>query len=350
MKNLHRPIPKSKILEGLKKSTTLSSSTMDKTMNASANISSARKTTPSSLLTKTSATTQARKSIVRKIGDEKPKNTIRSMFQKQLEKSRTAESPQMDNEINPTVIELYNEEQSIDSISTSLVTGSLHKRLTRRNSITVQTPTKTAPKLNANIEISSVPSNVKKRRCTMFIPSKISFDEEEEEEDTTRNKTTITQDKSNQDGNRTVNKTVEMEICNGPSNDEANKSNSKVRQLLNTELMKTSRDIRTNGLANMFAPSNVSVRRRTTYTPQHMDETKVQNSTSVTPMSLLTQRRKTMNVNANVIVSSPRSAAKITAAISDALTETKSCDAVLTPTNKTITGKIALSFFSNFLL
>lgn len=350
MKNLHRPIPKSKILEGLKKSNTLvSSSSIDKTLNSSPNVSSTRTSTPLGLIKKTTTTIQSRKSVANlKLVEEKPKNTIRSMFQKQMEKSRILDSSQMNGGILDevdTVPNITNQTTDLDSEKQELngdnethgiclVTGSLHKRLTRRNSITVQTPTKTPLKSNANAEISSVLSSAKKRRCTMFTPSKISFDEKEE--DIMGNKTNnTTQDKNNQDGDKTVNKTVEMEICNGPSNGVANKCNNKVRQLLNTELLvNTPRDKGPNGIANSFAQPNSSVRRRTTYTPQIMDETKVQNNTtissSITPISSSVQRRKTMNMNANA--STPRT-------IPDALIETKSCDAVLTPTNKN-TGKI----------
>ncbi|XP_055311627.1 microcephalin isoform X2 [Sitodiplosis mosellana] len=341
MKNLHRPIPKSKILEGLKKScATLSSSnaTIDKTMKASP----ARKTTSSCLTTTKSTTTaiQARKSIGRKLAvDEKPKNTIRSMFKKQLEKSQTLENSQLNGDaltLDDVVVTTQKPvgqmakaepeekgEQIVDNVTngTCLVSGSLHKRLTRRNSMSLQTPTKTPLKSNANAEISSVLSSVKKqRRCTMFTPSKFSIDEDDEA------------DGNGRDGNQTVNKTVEMEICNGV----ANKCNSKVRQILNTELVQKTPVVgkKPNGIANMFAQPNSSLRRRTTYTPQVMDETKVQTTTtSSTPISSssITQRRKTMNVNA--MASTPRS----TSTIPDALIETKSCDAVLTPTNKQIT-------------
>lgn len=336
MKNLHRPIPKAKILEGLKKSTTFSSSLPSNSISASPNVSSARKTIQSSLTTKSTSMIQARKSLgARKLVDEKPKNTIRSMFQKQLEKSRIQECSQTSDDTfdevanapnsskQTTYVEPEKEESNVDKESngTCLVTGSLHKRLTRRNSITVQTPTKSILKSNANAEISSVLSSAKKRRCTMFTPSKVSIDE---------NETNTTPDKNSQDGNNTVNKTIEMEICNGPTNGVvSNKCNSKVRQMLNNELLQnTPRDKK----IHTFIQPNSS-HRRTTYTPLGMDETKVQNST-ITPISSSTQRQKTMNVNA--MASTPRST--IISNMPDALIETKSCDAILTPTNK-ITGK-----------
>lgn len=341
MKNLHRPIPKAKILEGLKKSTTFSSSLISNSIS-SPNVSTARKTIQSSLTTKSTSMIQARKSLGgRKLVDEKPKNTIRSMFQKQLEKSRIQECSQTSDDTFDEVVKAPNstnqttdvepekEESNFDKESnvgvesngTCLVTGSLHKRLTRRNSMTVQTPTKSILKSNVNPEISSVLSSVKKRRLTMFTPSKVSIDE---------NEATTTPEKLSQDGNNTINKTVEMDICNGPINDVvSNKCNSKVRQMLNNELLlNTPREKK---ITTFIQPN--SSHRRTTYTPLGMDETKVQNST-ITPISSATQRRKTMNVNA--IASTPRSTT--TRTMPDALIETKSCDAILTPTNK-ITGK-----------
>ncbi|XP_031632861.1 uncharacterized protein LOC116346784 isoform X2 [Contarinia nasturtii] len=91
MKNLHRPIPKSKILEGLKKhnesdSSISTSSVIDKT--PSPNLMDTYLNRKSLAPTTLPKVTQSRKSIFKKV-DEKPKNTIRSMFMKQLEKSRT---------------------------------------------------------------------------------------------------------------------------------------------------------------------------------------------------------------------------------------------------------------------
>lgn len=368
MKNLHRPIPKSKILESLKKTGTApsssqssSSAAIDRTMNASASVTLARKAASLCVPTKPTTTSmiQARKSLGRKLAVDakQQKNTIRSMFQKQLEKSQTLESSQLNgdttlnNEVNtPETVDqmadvepTQKDEQIVENATnagTSLVTGSLHKRLTRRNSMSMQTPTKNTPlKSNANAEISSVLSSVKKnRRCTMFTPSKCSIEEDDE---TDRNSLNVI--------NKTVNKTVEMELCNGgPAKTATNKCNSKVRQILNTELLQKTPTVvrKPNGIANVFAAPNSSLRRRTTYTPQVMDETNVQSFSSSTPVVTpsMAQRRKTMNVNA--MASTPRSTMSKTSSILDELIETKSCDAVLTPTNKPTNGKNNLHTFA----
>lgn len=319
MKNLHRPIPKSKILEEFKKQLNdvpdSSLSTSNGIVNStvmSPNISQ-RVLTKKSILASGGETTvtkpnQSRKSLGKiKFCNEKPKNTIRSLFEKQLEKSRI-ESSQINSSSDAEADKTNNIDETLDlskskidektNDANCLVTvGSLHKRLTRRNSITLQTPTK-----KPNIEEeSSIMSSTKKRRCTMFTPSKPSIEEEEEGDDIQIdiNKTIVRDDGIVNDGNKTVNKLIPMEICNfEPKNKETNKCNSRVRQLLNEELSKTPSNVKeSTGNSNKILPMNSSsLRRRTTYTPHAMEETKVQNNFTGTPISL-TQRRKTMNIN-----------------------------------------------------
>lgn len=209
-----------------------------------------------------------------------------------------------------------------DDSSYSTVAGSLHKRVTRRNSMLIQTPTKSILKTDP----SPVKSSMKKRRCTMFAPSiGSSIDEDEDDLENTKNGDKDTHDKND----RTINKTVAMEMCNEPTVDnEKNKSISKVRQLLNKELLKTPRD---NGSNGTTVAGRLNLRRRTTYTPQVMEETKVQNS-SITPVAAAvnSQRRKTINANANA--NTPAATTR-TVFNTPELIETKSCDAILTPTN-----------------
>lgn len=341
MKNLHRPIPKSKILEGLKKCSEIDSllSTSNGIINSSIispNVSQKaliKKSTPSKITTKFS---QTRTSIGKIKSDEKPKNTIRLLFQRQLEKSSIESSQLTANAVNENATQIIDSNDMVaeplknntkmdeETNDSCLVTGSLHKRLTRRNSITLQTPTK-----KPDMQVASILSSTKKRRCTMFTPSKPSIEEAEEDEiQIDRNKTVV--DKSTTAGNKTVNITMAMEICNEPKKDEAKKCNSRVRELLNSELSKTPSNKVANGAANKFLQSTTSLRRRTTYTPLEMEKTQIQTNAS-TPISS-TQRRKTMNLSANT---TPLSAVK---RLPDAFIETKSCNAVLTPINNKTTG------------
>lgn len=391
MKNLHRPIPKSKILETLKKrdddslvpissSSSLANATVKHQVDSTANVSHtspwARKTTASILSTTTTsakpkATTQGRKSLAKK-PVEQPKNTIRSMFEKQLEKSRTESSQQLNGtlsgtldematlNINDTVVaanELQTQTPNGKSKSAvnqngskegevCIMTGSLHKRLTRRNSFLMQTPTKSILKTDAGP--SSAQNSAKKRRCTMFAPSfKDSIDEENISDcsmaaaaNDNKNDTVSAINK-----NRTVNKTIAMELCNQSKTEPdttTNKCNSKVRQLLNTELsVKVAHD-RSGSMNGTAATATATVkvvhpksnlRRRTTYTPQVMEETKVQIS-SITPTQTK-QRRKTINANANSNANFITDSRTIN---TPELIETKSCDAILTPTNN-VTSK-----------
>lgn len=349
MKNLHRPIPKSKILEELKKthdSSSILSSTVNKTVvNGSPNVSQ-RKTTACVPIKATSS----RKSIAPKNLDAKPKHTIRSMFAKQLEKSRIENSqsingtidritsldlsdPASADEQSPQKQQNDKETEADEEVTSTeqtgditLVTGSLHKRLTRRNSMTIPTPTKTAPKPTTTV---STPNSAMKRRRTMFTPSFKGSIQEEQDSSIDGNSTATTDKTILAAGDKTVNKSVAMDVCSTSKNHDtaAVKSNSKVRQLLNNELMRTPRESGKSGLESQFALPSSRLARRTTYTSQVMDETNVQ-STTITPV---TKRRMTMNTNA---IKTPRS--KL--ANSPELNESKSCDAILTPTNQ-IPGK-----------
>lgn len=341
MKNLQRPIPKSKILETLKKrddsSSLLSvSNAPNTTVRSTSHVvhqSPWNRKTTASIVTTATATTSAkpnssRKSLIKK-PDEKPKNTIRLMFAKQLEKSRAGDSQlngtlggalsematlnisDTANEVDQTPKTKPTSEEKPDELN--IVTGPLHKRVTRRNSMLMQTPSKDDKK--TEVASVSVRSSAKKRRCTMFAPSfKESIDEDDGD--------LATNAKANGADvkNGTINKTVEMDVCNN-LNTVANKSASKVRDLLNADLLKTPRDNTLNGTVMKPVGAKSNLRRKTTYTPQVMEETQLQNTT-VTPIP--TQRRKTMNVKANAALE---------------LIETKSCDAILTPTSSAAPSK-----------
>lgn len=427
MKNLHRPIPKSKILEELKKtnenrgnqSATASRTTSLLSSSSMISQSMVQNGTPNNLqrsLAQRKATTTIdgatikigsnRKSLNKKpaLNDQKPKNTIRSMFAKQLEMSQREKS-QINGAIDQITTlnindnkESENKEQHATGNDAShndddktaatvtqtantngeeiLVNGSLHKRLTRRNSMTLRTPTKSTPTAAAKSDdiVPTTPSSIKKRRCTMFTPSlKASIEEDifdasisennvtastqsTDSTVTSSNKTVLVTDK-------TLNKSTSMDVCNQsrPRNTMSiSQSNSKVRQLLNDDLSKNSCEASSiteasssssmSGIeGNKFLQPKIRLplhTRRTTFTAQPMDETKVlhcndnNSSTSSTPVSL-TKRRVTMNINGRADVDvgvglgTPHS--KVVRNLPE-LNKSNSCDAILTPTNK-ITGE-----------
>lgn len=301
----------------------------------------------------------SRKSLGKKL-TEKPKNTIRSMFEKQFEQSRIENSQLIGTidkitslDINDTMDSVKTTtteiaslskqteepEQNVQEKSTSvtnsksilsdctLVNGSLHKRLTRRNSITIQTPTKCPPNSNTTVR---TPNSITKRRRTMFTPlHKAPIDEEHNSNDASG--TTAKTDETVIDTNKTVHKSIVMDICNQlNSTNEPIKTNNKVRQWLNGELPKCARDTGLYGIDGKFIEPKLRLPRRTTLTAQAMDETKVHSATS-TPISL-TKRRNTMCIKPNA---TPRTQLQCSP---PTLNESKSCDAILTPTNK-ILGK-----------
>lgn len=402
MKNLQRPIPKSKILEELKKandshanqSATVASKTAPSSQslisqslvstNSSPNITQRKAATAS---TKPS---QSRKSLSKKV--EKPKNTIQSMFAKQLEKSQREnsqingtidqittlninDSNAISGQVSETVDETTANDRDINPSQEILVNGSLHKRLTRRNSMTLRTPSKSITTTQSDDIVPATPSSIKKRRCTMFTPSlKLSIEEEISDTkvscDATASKTTntpasassssttdSTQTSSNKTvivANKTLNKSIAMDVCNVQSKARetrnagaVTKGNSIVRQLLNDDLSKSSHE--SSSLLGTSASSmegsqflQPKIRlplqtRRTTFTVQSMDETKVLQSSSnigatsgtSTPVSL-TKRRNTLNTNARTATPLSKVGAE--------LNKSNSCDAILTPTNK-INGK-----------
>lgn len=363
MKNLHRKISKAKLLQDLKKMDESKNSSVLTSLAGAKTLNTTTKSAEPKRLSTTFKVTTTRKSVGPKT-EVKQTNTIRSMFEKQAEKSRIENSqaneslnevandsvviedtvnqsnfseseietvPQLD--ISPQKDETEATEDTTNTTETPtdetvLVTGNLHNRLTRRNSISISTPTKTSPKKatpqkmtgNTAILLGSA-----RKRHTLFIPTMNATVEETEQN--------LSLAKNDTTPNKTINKSVPMEICADPN---VNKCNSQVRQLLDTELTNTqiagpNRSVsenRSDLLKSTFR------RRYTVYTPQPMDETKARGST-ITPFS--SPRRKTMI---------PRGASKIKPLNGSPpeTDETQSCDAVLTPASNSIAGEFLIIF------
>lgn len=121
-----------------------------------------RKSLSTSIAVKKSASgTQSRKTMNGNV--EQPKNTIRSMFQKQMEKSQSANdsiSEQL------AAIDLTVMPASPKPSEKTIMPGSLHKRVTRRNSMTM------SQESGDEIDHTSVPTPTNKiaGRKTMFTP------------------------------------------------------------------------------------------------------------------------------------------------------------------------------------
>lgn len=269
--------------------------------------------------------------------DEKPKNTIVSMFMKKMAKTKE-ESGQAATTSNDSVDVIESTPTKADE--GILQPGGLHKRLTRRNSITLQTPTKTnaqsVDSMNNESVHPSTPSSVKRRRCTMFTPSARTESIEEEQDSSPT-------EKGSKLENKTINESRPMEICGDPKQSEGiAKFNNKTRQMILNGLPKTpAASFQTSLNGNMRSTSELSstqrssiLRRRTLYTPQPMDETNVLNG-DVTP----TNRRKTMNFNET---KSPTFMPENPSELNDST----SCDAILMPSNSKLAGKWYLMHFA----
>lgn len=361
MKNLHRKISKAKLLQGLKKMDESKNSSVSTSLASAKTLNTTTKSAQPKRLSTTFKVTTIRKSVGPKT-EVKQHNTIRSMFEKQAEKSRI-ENSQANESLNEVANDSVVSEDTVNQSSfsepeietvpplginpqkdgteategktnttetptdeTVLVTGNLHNRLTRRNSISISTPTKTSPNKatpqkktgNTAILLGSA-----RKRHTLFIPTMNATVEETEQN--------LSLAKNDTTPNKTINECVPMEICANPN---AKKCNSLVRQLLDTELVNTpiagpNRSVTENRkdlLKSTFR------RRNTVYTPQPMDETKARGST-ITPFS--SPRRKTMI---------PRGASKIKPLNSSPpeMAETQSCDAVLTPASNSIAGQFLI--------
>lgn len=179
------------------------------------------------------------------------KNTIKSMFQKQLEKSQSPDDSISD---KLAAIDLKIATPTPTATDDILVAGSLHKRVTRRNSVS------SLQASDDECEQSTVatPRNKKPSRKTMFTP-RIS---DVVEEDKPAN-------------NKTVNQTTSMVLdatTNGNGNDtKASEKNSIIV------------DTPTDGVNQKQWLLNSLAKRKTFYTPKPVDETSMLES-RMTPL------------------------------------------------------------------
>lgn len=340
MQNLYREIAKFKLIVEKRKENDSNPSSTKSTSSSTASASkkpSSKAQNTKRLSLPQAKTNTTRKSIAKTESTAvKPKNTIRSMFQKQMEKSKieNSEFSQLENttfngnsmnsngrsngddkqeEEGDAIVNSTNESVVNETI---LVPGSAHKRLTRRNSMSIQTPTKLSSQLN--VSSTSLNSGRKQRRTLFTQTLKTSIEEND-----------VSNEKPISIANQTTLNSQEMDVCE--SNDKTvatNKCNSQVRQLLNAELAKKSLTSTPNGKSNFGEVQSISsrLRRRTMYTPQPMDETDMQNDSIDTIDA--TKRRKTINPNSTIKPS------RFTVGNPPELESTQSCDAILTSTNK----------------
>lgn len=355
MKNLHRKIPKAKLLKGLKKMDESKNSSVSTSLVNSKTLNTTTKPAQSKRFSTKFKVNISRKSVGPKT-EVKQKNTIQSMFEKQREKSQIEHSQaneSVDEVVNDSVVSEDRANESTVSVmeiqtvadsspqkdetnategttnttekvtdETVLVMGNLHNRLTRRNSISIHTPTKTSPSKATPQKIAgntvALLCSARKRQ-TLFIPT-MNATVEETEQNPSLAENDVTP-------NKTINKSVPMEICADPN---TKKCNSQVRQLLDAELASTpisgsDRSVDENRKDLMKSTFR---RRNTVYTPQPMDETKVRGS-KITPFS--SPRRKTMIARGAPKVKPLNGSLPETA-------ETQSCDAVLTPASNLKAG------------
>lgn len=350
MQNLHKKIPKAKLLEQLKKqdeSASCPTSPMYKTPEAAKKPVTIRATSTPRL---PKANTSARRSLVKTV-TSKPKNTIRSMFEKQLEKSQCEKSQEsldisdVDANASATMdtisskVEQINISNNVSSEPTTMLApGSAHKRLTRRNSMTIQTPTKS----EAKPDESPLLNSKRKRRCTMFMPSFVdSIAEDDPISEPGSEPATQTAN------NGTVLTSQEMDVCDNTNKTVETKCNNVTRDLVNVDLSQTTlpslatkQQLTSDVNSPVKSTARTRLRRQTMYTPQAMDETDILSDSVSMKVGAASQQRKTMNVNAT------QSLSRSVFGNRPELESTKSCDAILTPTNKTKNGNYSLRVYN----
>lgn len=344
MQNLHKKIPRSKLLEQLKKQDECASAPSSPTNKTPDTAKKPPADRSSSTPRLSKPATAVRRSLAKTVSTN-PKNTIRSMFEKQLEKSRLEQSlssvdecdvlqtspTQAIESISSKVEQIAISGNAADECTTTLAPGTAHKRLTRRNSMTIQTPTKTKTDVKP-VESTALLDSRRKRRCTLFTPSLIDSIVEDD---------TVPLQKS-PESNGSVNGTVlqsqAMDVCEKTNKTAEIMCNNKTWQLLNADISQTTSTPASKQLT-LDAPcgSNKStatsrLRRQTMYTPQAMDETDMLGESVATKSSTASQQRRTINVNAT------QSLSRSVFGNPPELESTKSCDAVLTPTNKANNG------------
>lgn len=247
-----------------------------------------RKSMNSSLSAKKpAASSQSRKTMNGNV-EPPPKNTIRSMFQKQMEKSQSTPASQDSISDQLAAIDLAkvpaspkpSEKSSLAKVPASpkpselKMPGSLHKRVTRRNSLSM-------PQANADeIEKTPVPmpSNKTPARKTMYTP-RVSDVMEEEKSGPSPALAAV--------ANKTVNQTAMMDIDKTVSQ----KCNNTKTAQRNTIIVETP----TEGINQKQWLLNSLSKRKTLYTPQPVDETSMVESRMTPPLANRKSLRFTMN-------------------------------------------------------
>lgn len=228
-----------------------------------------RKSLISSVAVKKSATgTQSRKTMNGNV--EQPKNTIKSMFQKQMEKSQSANdsiSEQL------AAIDLTMVPASPKPSEKTIIAGTLHKRVTRRNSMTM------SQESGDEIDHTSVPTPTNKiaGRKTMFTP-RVSDVMEEDKLGPSPAIASV--------ANITVNQTAMMDIEKTASI----KCNKNKTATDNSIIV----DAPTEGINQKRWLLDSLSKRKTLYTPQPLDETSMLEG-RVTPLLNRTCLKFTMN-------------------------------------------------------
>lgn len=300
-KILNRKVPKSKLLENSKmcESPALSRLFASPATKATAEVTAT--VTPTS--TQRKAAPSSRKAVHKTA--EKPSNTIRAMFMRQMERSQSDKSGSDQStektELNENETErgaAAKAESAADS-SVIMTPGKLHSRLTRRNSMNAsedQPP--------ASPRTTATPNQ--NRRRTLFMSS--------------IRRSTIQEEASEAAPNETLLGAVEMEeTLRATDESRCNSGLSGVGDALKTPSKTASKlpdgaDVKRSCSAKKAPAARAVLTRRTLYTPQAMDETRVASSS----------RRKTLNFSALPQSSTPRAALQ-----PDDVIDTVSCDAAI---------------------
>lgn len=262
---LNRKVPKSKLLECTRDEFSSPIPSSNQTVSNS---------TPKST---TKSTPTTKKSVIATKSIEKPKNTIRSMFERQLVKNRHANERELDaneniDEIDKTEPEdietdvqaTTNDIKKSETVTDVILTpGKLHSRLTRRNSLSAITGDSITIDTSA-IKIPITPRTNKSHRRTIFTPS--------------MSQTIIPEEEHT---NQTIGLPQPMEItlkqmpekCNIESNNMQLKTPAKTVDCLPDGV-----DVRRSRSAKKPTTATKTIlKRRTLYTPQAMELTKIDN-------------------------------------------------------------------------
>lgn len=274
-KMLTKKPTKSKILDSLKNDTIpaspkipqsskpMSSLTAKKSTspanNSKAVSITSRKSLSSSLTTKKPASgSQSRKTMNGNV--EQPKNTIKSMFQKQMEKTQSANDSISD---RMAAIDLAKVPASPKSVDMVLLPGSLHKRVTRRNSMSMS---QASDNESDQTSIGTPTKNKESCRKTMFTPRVSDVMEEDKSPAVER----VT--------NKTVNESAMMDIDRAISN---KCNNTKISQNGNSFIVDTPTDAINQ---KRWLLDSLS-KRKTFYTPQPIDETSMLENRMTPPVN-----------------------------------------------------------------